>query len=389
MHYQPSSPTSKYRRRRIITAVLAVLLALAFSVGIGVAVQYVFGWSQEDWAKYTGIVEPGVKNTPDETVAVEKDNKNDDIPAEVRQVKNPHPISQPPKPGETTTVSIKSAGLDRNYIITVPKDVQKKDAAEEKPLPLIFAYHGLSETPESIARYSGMGQSGAIVVYPAGINKSWSGASYAQTTGEQDLAFTRNMIDQVSSTYQVDRNRIYAAGMSNGGGFTYKLACEMPEMFTAVASVAGAYYPGTWKGCTGESGAESFPEGRAVPLLEIHGRQDERILYSGGERSGEHYLGAVQAASLYAQRAGCDNAPITTQATPLVQRIQWSHCSDENEVLHLAIADAGHTWPGEIEQLSGTAAIEGNSDSQRSKAITATSEILAFFGRHGLKTPAV
>lgn len=384
VHYQPINPAKKYQRRRIIAAILVVAVALVFSAGVGVAAQHIFGWDHEEWARHNSIVEPGVNNAPDGPVAVEDEDMSGDPAPEIRQVSHPNPIPSPPGPGASNTISIASAGMERKYIVSLPPDVQFKSSKEEHPLPLILAYHGLSESPESIARYSGMGQSGAIVVYPAGVDKSWSGASYAKTTGEQDLAFTRNIIDEVSSTYQVDRHRIFAAGMSNGGGFVYKLACEMPEMFTAVASVAGAYYSGTWQGCAGEGGSTNFPEGRTVPFLEIHGRQDDRIKYGGGQRDGDNYLSAVQAASSYAQRAGCQGAPITTQATSQVQRIQWSNCTDDNEVLHLGISDAGHVWPGEIEKLSGSAALNSSSGKEDSGAITATSEILAFFGRHGL-----
>ena len=64
--------------------------------------------------------------------------------------------------------------------------------------------------------------------------------------------------------YNVDHDRIYAVGMSNGGGFAALLGCRMPEQFRAIASVAGAYYPGTYEGCA---------EG-PVAFLEIHGGKD-------------------------------------------------------------------------------------------------------------------
>ena len=113
----------------------------------------------------------------------------------------------------------------------------------------------------------------------------------------------------------------------------------------------------------------------------IRDRKDETIRYSGGSRYEDEYLGAFEFAQLYASRAHCVGAPITTRVTDAVQRVQWPNCGSGMEVTHLAIGDAGHTWMGERTGEAGAGAAD-RSRERRSNAVTATSEVTAFFDAH-------
>src|SRR5205814_95373 len=54
-----------------------------------------------------------------------------------------------------------------------------------------------------------------------------------------DIEFVRAMLDGVGSERCVDRRRVYATGMSNGGFMSNLLGCRMADRFAAVAPVAG------------------------------------------------------------------------------------------------------------------------------------------------------
>ena len=93
---------------------------------------------------------------------------------------------------------------------------------------------------------------------------------------EEDLQFVNDMIDDLKSKYSIDSNRIYAAGMSNGGGFVDTIACsELGSQFAAFASVAGSFY-------TSVDGNDCFPARFPLPFLEIHGGLDKGVHYDGG-----------------------------------------------------------------------------------------------------------
>ena len=49
-----------------------------------------------------------------------------------------------------------------------------------------------------------------------------------------------DLIDYMVNNYSVDKQRIYACGLSNGGFMSYYLACNLPNKIAAIASVAGS-----------------------------------------------------------------------------------------------------------------------------------------------------
>lgn len=388
-----SRPTEQqFRRRRIAAAILAAFLLLC-AAGMGVAVQKISHANHEDPQAHNTVKEPA-DFAPTEAVAIPPAGPNVQVsPAVARIPQHFHPIREVPKAGQNKTLELKSSKRDRQYIINVPRGAQtynknsQANAKNPKPLPLIFAFHGYREQATQMARYTGLAGKKAIVVYPQGIGNAWEGAPYAQVKRGEDVRFVRDVLDAVSSTYQVDANRIYATGMSNGGGFVGKLACEMPEEFAAFAAVSAAYYSGTWRSCA-EKGADPkkpegirFKRGKTTPYLDIHGRKDQTIHYGGGERYKDEYLGAFEFSQLYASRARCVGAPIATRVTDAVQRVQWPNCGQHMEVMHLAIGDAGHTWMGERTGEAGAGA-EDRSRERRSNAVTATGEVAAFFEAH-------
>jgi polyhydroxybutyrate depolymerase len=85
---------------------------------------------------------------------------------------------------------------------------------------------------------------GCIAVFPdssktAGDN-SWN-AGYCCDNAEakkiDDVQFARDIIKYLETNACVDAKRIYASGGSNGGGMTYRMACEAADVIAAVAPV--------------------------------------------------------------------------------------------------------------------------------------------------------
>lgn len=364
---------------------------------MGVAIQKITHAPHDDPQAHNTVKEPA-DFAPTEAVAIPPAGPNVQVsPAVARIPQHFHPIREVPKAGQNKTLELKSGKRDRRYIINVPrgaqpydknqKENQQEEAKNQKPLPLIFAFHGYREQASQMARYTDLAGKNAIVVYPQGIGNAWEGAPYARVKAGEDVRFVRDVMDAVSSTYQVDANRIYATGMSNGGGFVGKLACEMPDEFAAFAAVSAAYYSGTWRACA-EKGADPkkpetirFKRGETTPYLDIHGRRDQTIHYGGGGRYEDEYLGSFEFSQLYAGRAHCVGAPIATRVTDAVQRVQWPNCGQHMEVMHLAIGDAGHTWMGEHTGEAGAEAVD-RSRERRSNAVTASGEVAAFFESH-------
>ena len=77
------------------------------------------------------------------------------------------------------------------------------------------------------------------------------------------------MINEISSQFNVDMKRIYAAGYSNGSMMAYGLANYKSELIAVVASVSGGMLD-----CTGNT---SHP----MPILHLHGTSDGILPYNG------------------------------------------------------------------------------------------------------------
>ena len=152
-------------------------------------------------------------------------------------------------PAGVTRGKIKSAGLDRTYLLYVPKTV---DPAT--PTPLVISMHGFASWPAnqmSVSQWNKLAdQHGFIVVYPSGTGfpKRWNTSGRTGEDAADDVAFLSDLIDTLSQQFTIDPARIYANGLSNGAGMANLLACELSDRIAAIGGVAGAY-TNPAKGC--------------------------------------------------------------------------------------------------------------------------------------------
>jgi poly(3-hydroxybutyrate) depolymerase len=128
-----------------------------------------------------------------------------------------------------------------------------------------------------------------LVVYPQGLNAVWQGDPDA--SGYDDVGFTLELLTNLISTFCIDSTKIYAAGKSNGGGFSANiLACDpqASRVFAAFGGIAGAYYQGnTESPCDGTTVPITCNPGRyPVPIFTTRGDSDATIPYTGGGRRG-------------------------------------------------------------------------------------------------------
>jgi polyhydroxybutyrate depolymerase len=256
----------------------------------------------------------------------------------------------------TQTVTLSLDGFSRHYLMHVPAHERGEH------LPLVFAFHGRTQTPELLERYSQLDALHAVLVYPAGVpgtgdKTSWSGMPTA-APGVDDIHFTRVIYERVQHDACIDTSRVYATGKSDGGSVTGELACKAADIFSRIASVAGAYYP-IEGGCTPT---------RPVAILEFHGDADAVIPYEGNVKRN---LPDVHVwLSDWAQRDGCASDDGPKAFNPDVTMHRWSACRDGVTVTGYRIHGGGHTWPG-AKTESGPG--------ETSQAIDTTPVIARFF----------
>ncbi|MGW5645562.1 alpha/beta hydrolase family esterase [Saccharopolyspora sp. NPDC003752] len=264
-------------------------------------------------------------------------------------------------PGASETRTIVSGGITRSYLLHVPADYRPHE-----PTPVVLSFHGHSRTSEYQEELSGFSATDAISVYPQGLvgtdgETAWQGAPYSAAA--DDVLFTGDLLDQLERDFCVDRTRIYAAGKSNGGGFTGVLACRMSDRIAAFAPVSGAFYP---------QGGECEPE-RAAPILDFHGTDDQTIPYPGNPEKGLPPIPEWLAG--WADRNDCGDTPIVRDEGNGVRVSKWIGCDRGGNVVHYRIEGLGHDWPS----------TRPNPDSDQPSVIDATPIIMRFFAEHRLR----
>ncbi|WP_434825907.1 alpha/beta hydrolase family esterase [Corynebacterium macclintockiae] len=236
------------------------------------------------------------------------------------------------KPGQPETIEFRRPdGSTRSAIVSVTSNYDP-----HRPTPVLLGFGGRDDTPENYRNYSRFSNTDAaneaIVVYPRGIDNAWEGAPYATSRRGQDVDFVRQIVNELGKRFNVDRNRIYAAGMSNGGGFVMNLACQAPDLVAGVVSVSGAFYNPVNEGCAPES----------VPTFVIHGQRDELTHYDGGTLHDAPYLPAPHLIHSRALRNGCAPQPVVEQKPNNVTQFGYPGCRDE--AVFWRINDQGHNW---------------------------------------------
>jgi len=260
--------------------------------------------------------------------------------------------------GTSTPLAVTVDGAPRTFSIYVPAAT-----TNTSPTPLILAFAGYRMPTGEVERLSGLDDSGAVVVYPqpadTAAGTGWQGAPYS--SGADDVAFVSALLDDVESRLCIDRERVFAAGISNGGGFVSLLSCALPERIAAFAVVSGAIYPATNPPC---------PSAPPVPVIAFHGTADEVIPYDGGTRHDASVAPVSLWLSQLAIRNGCASDPRPETVAAGVERQTWTGCRDPGALVHHRIDGGGHVWPG--------AAGSGLT------AVSATTLIETFFTAHPL-----
>jgi polyhydroxybutyrate depolymerase len=266
--------------------------------------------------------------------------------------------------------------LERTYLIYVPPSYDP-----QTPVPLLLMLHGRDGDGSRISALTGFNkladEKNFIVLYPDGIDNQWNYVKdvpgYSSMT-QDDTGFLLELLDEVMGQYNIDKNRIYVSGFSNGGFMTQRLACDAPERFAAFASVAAAGFAGLPELCETPS---------PLSILLIHGTLDAVVPWQGMVRGNSLMLAPVaDTMAFWAKHAGCEGKIVDTDLPPKDASAETSvttfevGCVAGNEVTLYAVKGGGHNWPGVEGFLPEDIAGKVNTD------ILASEVIWEFFSRH-------
>lgn len=266
------------------------------------------------------------------------------------------------RPGQFLSLSYSCALGTRQYKLFVPNGYRGQ------PMPMIVMLHGCKQNPDDFAAGTRMNELaerlGFLVVYPAqSPNANGSNCwnwfkTDDQTRDGGEPALIAGITRHVASTYRVDEQRIFVAGLSAGGAMAVILGATYPDLYAGVGAHSGLPYgaaqdvPSAFAAMQGNQLPTELPglaprstrkprsiDARFVPTIVFHGDRDATVKLSNGSgivedilaRSGSGLSKEIRSDTSkgrdYTLTAYCESS-----GKPLVE--QW--------VVH----GAGHAWSG-------------------------------------------
>ncbi|MFV2043149.1 MAG: PHB depolymerase family esterase [Anaerolineales bacterium] len=258
---------------------------------------------------------------------------------------DPELISQP----------ITHAGLERSYYLVEPSQMTD-------PVPLVLSLHGGGGTGQQMCALAGGIQELAdrerfLVACPEGVENHWNDGRAndryrAHIEDIDDVGFLRALIDRLSTTYNVDPNRIYVTGVSNGGMMSLRMACEASDVIAAAGAVIASL-----------PDALSCEPEQPISILLMNGTEDPLVPWEGGQvhlfrqELGE-VLSTPDAVSFWVAANGCDPTPLAEQLPDIdpqdgtrIYVDTYSGCNGDVAVVLYTVEGGGHTLPGGTQYL--------------------------------------
>lgn len=270
----------------------------------------------------------------------------------------------------TTTGSFLHGGLTREYRLYVPASYNPSN-----PAPLVLNLHGYGSINWQQELYGDFraiaDTAGFVIVHPNGTmditgSLFWN-VGFAPSDID-DIGFLTALMDTISAHYNIDQQRIYSTGMSNGGFMSYLMACQS-DRIAAIASVTGTMTDPTYNECQ---------PSRPVPVMEIHGTADDVVPYNGQL----NFKPIPQVLDYWVSFNNCtpdpevNNVPDSNPGDgATAEHFLYTGGDNGATVEHYKINNGGHTWPGAIFDIGVTC-----------KDFSASQEIWRFFRQYSLTT---
>jgi polyhydroxybutyrate depolymerase len=266
-----------------------------------------------------------------------------------------------PENPHTFTRTIMTNGLERTYRVHIPPSLPENISPA-----LLFVLHGGGGTGEGMERTLTLGgfnvlsdQQKFIVVYPDGIEKNWNDGRKnvtdpAHQQNIDDVGFFNALIDNLTIEFNIDPNRIFVTGISNGAMMSYRLAFEIPEKIAAIAPVAGAIPTDLL-----HYNISDVP----ISVCVMSGTNDPLVPWEGGQvgfprKPRGTVISVPESVRYWVTHNNCSIIPNITllpDTDPTdhtwVQRDIYCEGTDNTEVILYTIYNGGHTWPDGYQYL--------------------------------------
>jgi polyhydroxybutyrate depolymerase len=296
------------------------------------------------------------------------------------------------KPG-VNHLTVMSGGREQRIDLVLPSSFDSR-----KPVPLVIGLHPSGGRGATFDEDTGLRAAatakGFAVMFPDGAiqlpgadgtpGHYWNIPGVPLVSGESvptgtrdDVRFIADAIDHVVKNSCVDTRRVYVTGFSGGARMSSMLGCRLADRITAVAPVAGLRAGRAAGPEFAEPDAADCQPVRPIPVLAVHGTDDQTNPFPGG--GGIRWGYSIERATArWASLDRCDTSPTVEKVSARVARVRYGSCGAGSEVVLYRIEaprdqGGGHVWPGGRRDLSTR---------QSPTELNATDVVLEFFARH-------
>ncbi len=261
-------------------------------------------------------------------------------------------------------------GYERSYLVHLPLENQMKN-----PVPVLFHIHGGGGTAKgtpglTFGRFNELSKrDGFIVVYPNAIDKNWNDGRKLESVNAwkeniDDVGFITTIVEELKKKYNVDSNRIFTTGMSNGGFMSSRLACDKSDIFRGAAILTASLSEDYLPLCNPK---------KPVAIMVINGTKDKLVPYNGGyvkvlgKKRGK-IISTDELISFWKDTNDCTTKKPAIEIEDIVDDgttvtvEEYTNCKDRGSLILYTINEGGHTWPGGKQYLGKWAISKTNRD---------------------------
>tara|TARA_B100001287_G_scaffold259167_1_gene246116 strand:- start:187 stop:1113 length:927 start_codon:yes stop_codon:yes gene_type:complete len=253
---------------------------------------------------------------------------------------------------ELKTINVN--GVTREFILYIPSTYDSIDT-----VPLMLNFHGWTMSASDQMNLSDMRALAEsekfILAYPQGTkfknrfygSTHWNVGSWTTGSTSDDIGFVDKLIDNMSINYNIDLERIYACGYSNGGFFSHELVCNLSNKIAAIGAVSANMSTRTRDNCN-----PSHP----TPVITINGTNDNEVSYTGTNFEGQ--ISHNEVLNYWINYNQTDLSPIISDLPNIntadgseVKLYQYKNGNNDVEIEHFKVINGGHDWPGSIGNM--------------------------------------
>ena len=217
---------------------------------------------------------------------------------------------------------------ERDFIIQTPDFIDIN-----KSYPIVFAFHGRNTLNTSwVNKLKSFTDNGSFIgIYPQGFLKTWNiGEAGTEASKANDIEFVELIIEELNKYSNLNFDKMYAIGTSNGSLLTNKIGIEL-SYFKAIAPIVSQLTEGLpLKSST-----------QPLSIYQVNGAADTTIPIEGGPKLGHVFFDSLDSVYLWSNHFDCDSSPeieILDEDTLYI----FKNCSDNKEVRYLRVENGQH-----------------------------------------------